>query len=445
MSTVSGKSYRFTCRWRAAATNQPPSAASHSTVSNRATFEKHGPYLAANMHCMQPEILRAWWFERQGLNKPGKKSAAEILAQTGWARSVGGANPYMAFFSRARLPRTTVDKNLSEQLIHELPSARGCTYVVPKSHYALALKVGQPVSDPTDLVTAKKFLGVTEKEIEKLEDGIVSALKKSAKDPKELKETLGGAVRSLGEEGKKRGVTTTLPLALGRLQHFGRIRRISTDGRLDNQRYKYAAWDPSPLASYKLSREEALTELAKLYFSWIGPATLANFQWFSGLGVAASKNAVAGIGLVPIEEGSEFLILPQSFDAFHSFKVPKEEQIALVASIDNLIHLRRDLSFHLDDKDRTKKVMDDKALYEVGAVQDLTSHGIFDRGRLIGLWEYDCEANELVWKTFSPPTAGTKKVVKETEAYVRDELGDMRSFSLDSPASRKPKIEFLRK
>ncbi len=30
------------------------------------------------------------------------------------------------------------------------------------------------------------------------------------------------------------------------------------------------------------------------------------------------------------------------------------------------------------------------------------------------------------------------------EAFIRDELGDMRSFSLDSPASRKPRIEAIR-
>ena len=35
--------------------------------------------------------------------------------------------------------------------------------------------------------------------------------------------------------------------------------------------------------------------------------------------------------------------------------------------------------------------------------------------------------------------------VKKTEAYVRDQLGDARSFSLDSPKSRAPKIEALRK
>ena len=35
---------------------------------------------------------------------------------------------------------------------------------------------------------------------------------------------------------------------------------------------------------------ESFTELARRYFRWIGPATLAEFQWFAGLGVKAAKD-----------------------------------------------------------------------------------------------------------------------------------------------------------
>jgi len=75
------------------------------------------------------------------------------LAREGWpwggARPqrlgalVGGVGPYLTFFSRARLSRETVDQAVADVEIHELPAARGCTYVVPKSDYALALTVGQ--------------------------------------------------------------------------------------------------------------------------------------------------------------------------------------------------------------------------------------------------------------------------------------------------------------
>ena len=42
--------------------------------------------------------------------------------------------------------------------------------------------------------------------------------------------------------------------------------------------------------------------------------------------------------------------------------------------------------------------------------------------------------------TFDPPTAALRDAIVRTEAFVRDDLGDARSFSLDSPESRGPRI-----
>src|SRR6185436_3455707 len=118
-----------------------------------------------------------------------------------------------------------------------LPTARGCTYVVPASDYAIGLKVGQQFGE-AEMRTATK-LGVTEDEIEKLCDAVLGALASGPLDPDGIREATGKASRSLGEEGKKKGLTTTLPIALGRLQARGEIRRVPTNGRLDQQRYKY--------------------------------------------------------------------------------------------------------------------------------------------------------------------------------------------------------------
>jgi hypothetical protein len=38
-----------------------------------------------------------------------------------------------------------------------------------------------------------------------------------------------------------------------------------------------------------------------------------------------------------------------------------------------------------------------------------------------------------------------EKAVHAMEAFIREDLGDARSFSLDSPARRAPRIEALRK
>ena len=76
----------------------------------------------------------------------------------------------------------------------------------------------------------------------------------------------------------------------------------------------------------------------------------------------------------------------------------------------------------------------------------MSAHAILDRGRLIGFWEYDAEAAAIVWATFgAKKTKALQAAVDATEAYVRDQLGDARSFSLDSPKSRRPKIEALKR
>ncbi len=386
---------------------------------------------------MDKTKLQAWWSHRQGLDGTlAGKTAAEVLAGTGWARSVGGVSPYLTLFARGGFGRAAVDDAVARLEIHELPSARGCTYVVPASDFALALRVGQGFGDEGKL--ARK-LGVKDAEIEKLCAEVLKVLAKGPLDPEELRKSAGGAVRNLGEEGKKKGLATTLPVALGILQAAGEIRRVPVNGRLDQQRYRYALWRPNPLAGFKLSLEEACTELARRFFAWINPATLAEFQWFSGLGVKAAKAAVEPLGLMPLGSGEERLMLSEALDAFKRFKVPDKPRYVLTGSLDNMSHLRRDVEGLLAPEDMKRTIVCERGL------MDLSSHAILDRGRLVGLWEFDVETASIVWMAFVPGNRDLGKAVEKTEQYVRLDLGDARSFSLDSPKSRAPRIEALRK
>ena len=80
-----------------------------------------------------------------------------------------------------------------------------------------------------------------------------------------------------------------------------------------------------------------------------------------------------------------------------------------------------------------------------GGLADLPCHAIFDRGRLIGLWEYDPPSESIAWLSFIQRNSDLDAAVKLTEEYVRIQLGDARSFSLDSPKSRQPRIQALRR
>jgi Winged helix DNA-binding domain len=172
--------------------------------------------LRAMKRTLSTGTLRAFRAHRQGLDGTlAGRSPAEVLERTGWARSVGGASPYLAFFARAGTPREAADAALAAVAIHELPSARSCTYIIPAADYALALRAGQGRGEAAEIEMARKHCGVTAEEIDGLCVAVVAALEERPRDPKDTKDVLGGRVRHLGEVGKKRGLTTTLPLALG--------------------------------------------------------------------------------------------------------------------------------------------------------------------------------------------------------------------------------------
>lgn len=382
---------------------------------------------------MDALTLIAYWAHRQGLDGSLTwRSAEATLARTGWARTVGSCNPYLSIFARIGLGRTAIEEEARDLGIQELPAARGCTYVVPREDFALALALSSAASSSSaDTKTAQK-LGVTASEIDALERAILEALAGGPLDPKELKTALGDRVRHLGDEGKKRGLTTTLPVALGRLQCAGRIRRVPEGGRLDHERYAYARWDAAPDA-----RALAATRIAERYWSWTGVASLKHFQWFTGFGVLEAKGAVAGLGLEPIEEGSSLLVPAAERSAWESFERPHDPCYRLVASLDGAFHLRRDSASLMAPG---YAIDGDLA----GGLTDLPMHGILDRGALVGLWEFDHDSGEIVWTSWTGEPEALRAEVARTETLVRDELGDARAFSLDSPKSRSARVASLR-
>ncbi|WP_354641750.1 DNA glycosylase AlkZ-like family protein [Kitasatospora camelliae] len=380
--------------------------------------------------------LRAWWAHRQWLDGTrAGASAAEALAATGWARSVGGAAPYLGLFARTGLGREAVDAAVAGLEIHELPSARGCTYVLPAQDFALGLAAGAGAPE-ADIASAVKHLGVTRDEIEKLCLTIAQILpEEGPMDPPAIREAAGSAVRSLGEAGKKRGQSTTLPLALGLLQSRGRIRRVPVNGRLDQQRYGYVGWDQPVRGS--------AAELAERYFAWAAPASVKHFRWFSGFTAATAKAALGPLDLVELP-GTDLLMPAELADAFEDFTPPAEPAYALLAGIDGIHLLHRDLPRLLDEADAERPTPAARAGRSFGTEADPQSHVVVDRGRIVGLWEYDTEQREIVHQLFVPADAALREAIARTEAFVRDELGDARGFSLDSPKSRAPKIEALR-
>jgi hypothetical protein len=226
---------------------------------------------------------------------------------------------------------------------------------------------------------------------------------------------------------------------LGLLQAAGEIRRVSVNGRLDQQRYGYTRWTP-PASG--LDDAAARVELARLYFGWTGPATPKHFRWFSGFSAAHTKAALAALDLVDVGGGR--LLPAADVKEFEAYEPPAEPRYRLLAGIDAVILLRRDVPALLDPADRDIAMAGGRPGERLGDVVDLPDHAIVDRGSLVGLWQYDVEAGEVVWWTWRPADDALRAEVARTEEYLREQLGDARSFALDSPKSRAPRLAALR-
>jgi hypothetical protein len=151
------------------------------------------------------------------------------------------------------------------------------------------------------------------------------------------------------------------------------------------------------------------------------------------------------LGLVLLAGDGERWILPEDRDSYEGFKEPPTPQYALVSSLDSISLLRRDVIGLVDPADLKRKVLGDRGTRELGGLSDLPNHAILDRGRLVGLWEFDPDAGSIVWWAFGAKGKALEQAVARTEDFIRADLGDARSFSLDSPKSRAPRIAALKR
>ncbi|WP_153537191.1 DNA glycosylase AlkZ-like family protein [Actinomadura macrotermitis] len=388
---------------------------------------------------MDGEKLLAWWAHKQGLDGTlAGAPPAEVLARTGWARAAGGANPYLQLFARAGTSRQDADRAAADLRIHMLPAARGCCYLLPAADYAIALRAAERGALAEAAAAAR--LGAPRAEIDRVAEAVLAVLEQNARPlgPRELRVLLGGLVRDLGEAGRRKGLASTLPVALGLLQSAGEIRRVPVDGRLDTREHAYVRWTPPP----PVGADEARAALARRYWTWTGGATLAQFRGFCAATAKDARAAVEPLGLVPLA-GTGLLALPADAAAFADFAPPPGPACTLVGWLDALVLLRRDLPSLLGPADAARPLPPALARSTLSGLGELPAHGIVDRGRVVGLWEYDPGAAEIAWASFVPPDDALRAAVARTEEFVRVQLGDAPGSGLDSSARRRPRIEAL--
>src|SRR5919106_4431031 len=87
----------------------------------------------------------------QGLPAPSGRSIVSALEETGFVRTLGGVDVYLAV--RARVPgmrRADLDGTVAAGEAQVVPAVRGCMYLVPRRDVPLALRVASLLNRSRD-------------------------------------------------------------------------------------------------------------------------------------------------------------------------------------------------------------------------------------------------------------------------------------------------------
>jgi hypothetical protein len=105
----------------------------------------------------------------------------------------------------------------------------------------------------------------------------------------------------IGEILKAAGITAS-GLQLGYILMNAELNAVICSGALNGKQHTYALLDERVPKITSFSREQALAELTRRYFTNHGPAQLPDFVWWSGLTVADAKAGIAAAGLERFEQ-----------------------------------------------------------------------------------------------------------------------------------------------
>jgi hypothetical protein len=186
------------------------------------------------------------------------------------------------------------------------------------------------------------------------------------------------------------------PDGFQRLPHLllhAELQRVACSGGLRGKQHTWAAYDARIPKTKSLTREQALTELARRYLQSRAPATRLDFIWWSGLNAAEARFAL------------DAAAVPEN-----TARVPPPPAALLLPFYDELLVGYRDRSAMLDAKDVKK----------VNAGGGLLSSCIVLDGRVAGLWKRTLSPKAVTVnvRPFRPLTPREREALaKEAERY----------------------------
>lgn len=182
---------------------------------------------------------------------------------------------------------------------------------------------------------------------------------------------------------------------------------IICSGRLKDNKPTYALLPEWIQKTKKLDRDEALRELAFRYFLSRGPATLEDFNWWSGLSMKDSKLALEFVKSDLVSE----VIEDKTYWFSNPSAVPDQftDEVYLLPAYDEFLLSYKDRTASLPIANHKRAVSSNGIFYPV----------IVRKGKIIGTWKYSMEKNMGVVQTNLFNVSDLEKAIDFTEPSSR--------------------------
>lgn len=387
--------------------------------------------------------LRSWWLRRQCLTSETRPRTIEAcVRQTGWLPTAGGPGAYLSV--RARMPgvsRDAIDRAaIDGKPLVEVPGAHARPpMLVPRDEMALALRLHRAVFQ-RHIAPLVRSGDIDPAAVQRLGSAVVRALEEGPLSSADIRKVL-----KRDDEG------ATLTGALIDLSLRGIIRRFPADARIDSPKYLYEWLHPDDRPDLEGEGDAAAVtrHLAGRFLRWHGPATLDELGAWAELTKKAARTALDALGAEPVRVAGwagEAWLLPGDARLWRAFGEAAPLEARFLPYRDPFVSARRGPAILTEHPDAP--VLDrNTRLSRLADVTGLHHHVIVYGAELIGAWEYDPDDRAVVtrvWSTGRHVTQRVAEAARETERFIRNELGDARLAAVDPPAARARRLAFCR-
>ena len=399
---------------------------------------------------LSADHFRSALFTAQSL--PGQcRSASEAVEKAGLVRTLGGVDVYLAVRARvAGLERAQMDEAVERCDLQVVPAVRGCIYLVPHSEVPWTLRIAGLLSRRRREREHDKA-GIRTGELDEIAEAVLATLgEKGPLTTSSLRRALPeGLVRSLGDGGKKVGISSPLPPALRQLEFDGRIERTLEGGKLDTERYLWRVAEVNPFDQVELPEgpTQIYAHFAELYLRTAGIGTTGELATWAGIGKRDAGKALATLDTVAVEVSDVpggHLALEATADLLCNGG--RTGGASLLPFEDNLIQFQGGAAPLVDPTyhDVVVPLWGRGKPSALGDARHMSFRSIALDGRIVGFWEYDPDQQWVVTTCFERPSGANRREVEaaaeDVGAFIRDQLGHGKSFSLDTDKDLRRRI-----